>query len=69
MSSNLSTDPQPVGATVGAQPVTNPNTANATLGVTTRPNFGTQPAPLPMSPTPLQRVSAPKAVASAGRRK
>jgi len=49
---NPSTDPQPVTITTQAQPVTNPNTANAPLGSAARVNFGRTPG-IPNKPTPM----------------
>jgi hypothetical protein len=52
---NPSTDPQPVTVTTQAQPVTNPNTANAPLGSAARVVFGRTPG-IPSTPTPIAPV-------------
>lgn len=52
---NQSTDPQPVTVVNVPAPVTNPNTANASLGGFSRVNFG-QPARIPNKPTPITPV-------------
>lgn len=56
---NPSTDPQPVSITTQAQPVTNPNTANAPLGSAARVNFGRTPG-IPSTPTPMVSVGRRK---------
>jgi hypothetical protein len=47
--------PQPVTVTNQAQPVTNPNTANAPLGSAARVVFGRTPG-IPSTPTPITPV-------------